>query len=344
MPNKTHMGLPTLLTRSLSHQPIAIHFGSDMVRMMQVKGTKARSLLSAIEVPTSDKEAIGIAFTSFKGKRCVVSIGSENVLVQHIRVPLGIDDVDVRERLVKHDLRWGDSEIRKLCVTTTCGSVNSKQELLCIGIEREIVRQVFESIESAGGEVVSVTVPLYASLRAFNSLYRRDGDEKITSLLIDMDETSSMVMIAHGANCVFAHRLDTKMNYKRLEEKWKATPSLTPVSSIGMKSDRHKENEPRGLEGVQKCDDSIEQLLKNELASCLRHHDALFPDRAVDRVIFTGVGAGNAEECSAIASSLGIGGFIADPSAWIDGAEGYAAGPAWTTVAGICMRYSGKIA
>ncbi len=338
------MGLPQWLTRSLSSQPIAVHFGSDMVRMMQINGTKARSLHSAVEVPAIDKNAIGIALNSFKGKRCVASIGCESVLVQHIRVPLEIDDLELRERLVKHDLRWGDSEIRKLCITTTGDSGNPKQEILCVGIEREVVRQAFDAIESAGGEVVSVTVPLYASLRAFDSLYRRDGDEKITSLLIDMDEASSIVMIAHGANCVFAHRLDTQIKAETHEAKWEATPSLTPITLLNNESERRNENEPRGLQGMQASGGSIEKLLECEIASCLRHHDALFPNRAVDRIIFTGVGAGNTDRCAAIASSLGIAGFIADPSAWIEGAEDYAAGPAWTTVAGICMRYSEKAA
>jgi hypothetical protein len=33
-------------------------------------------------------------------------------------------------------------------------------------------------------------------------------------------------------------------------------------------------------------------------------------------------------------------GYISDPSAWISGASDLAGGPAWTTAAGLCLRYS----
>jgi len=163
-----------------------------------------------------------------------------------------------------------------------------------------------------------------------------------------MDENSSMVMIAHGASCVFAHRLDAepKMKNEDVDQKWESTPSLTAIStgSPDNEFERRCENEPRGLHGMQPSTETIEEKLERALARCLRHHDALFPDRAVDRVIFTGRGAGDTDTCAAIASKLGVAGYVADPSAWISGAEEYAAGPAWTTAAGICMRYAEQAA
>jgi Tfp pilus assembly PilM family ATPase len=316
--------------------------------MMQIRRTKERCLQSAIEVASSDSSAIKVALASFKGKRCVVSIASSDVLVQHIRVPLNADESEIRLALVNHDTRWGDAQIRTVCITTTGGSGNPKQEIMCVGIENDKTREIIENIESAGGEVVAVTVPLYASIRAFDQLYRRDGDEKITSLLIDMDDNSSMVMIAHGASCVFAHRLDTapKSKSEENDQNWKSTPSLTPISNGSLENEleRRCENEPRGLHSMKESSETIEGTLERALTRCLRHHEALFPDRAVDRVIFTGRGASDTERCAAISSKLGIAGYVADPSAWISGAEDYAAGPAWTTAAGICMRYAEQAA
>ncbi|MDG1137186.1 MAG: hypothetical protein P8N28_02900 [Phycisphaerales bacterium] len=341
------MGLPHWLTRTISPQPIAIHFGSDVVRMMQIRDKKECALQSAVEVASPDSESIKIAFDSFKGKRCVVSIGSENVLVQHIRVSLAADEAHIREALMKFDSAWGDAEIRQICVTTTGGSSNPRQEILCAGVSRRFTREVVQVIESAGAEVIAVTVPLYASIRAFDRLYRRDGDEKITSLLIDMDEDSSIVMIAHGANCVFAHRIGTQCNQEVAQQETQpvTTPSLTPISSPNTDSfERREENTPRGLHGIESTNGAVDASIEIELEQCIRHHDALFPERAVDRVIFTGKGASETNRCAAIANHLGIAGFVADPAAWIQGAEGCAAGPSWTTVAGICIRYTEKAA
>jgi Tfp pilus assembly PilM family ATPase len=290
--------------------------GSDVVRMMQIRGTKDRYLQSAVEVVSSDSGAIKVALSSFNGKKCVVSIASSEVLVQHVRVPIEADENEIRNSLMQHDKQWAGAEIRHTGITTTGSSGKPRQEMLCVGIDSEKIMKIISIINEAGGEVLAVTVPLYASLRAFDQLYRRDGDEKITSLLIDMDEDSSVVMIAHGANCVFAHRVDLvhKIEIKEVETKQDVTQSLKPITTAV------------------------------ELERCLRHHDALFPERAVDRVIFTGQGATNTEKCAAIASKLGIAGYVSDPSAWVEGAKDYVSNPAWTTSAGICMRYAEEAA
>lgn len=336
------------LTNSFNSQPIAIHLGSDVVRMMQIRGTKDWHLQSAVEVASSDSGAIKVALSSFKGKNCVVSIASSEVLVQHVRVPIEADENEIRNRLIQHDKQWSDAEIRHTGITTTGSSGNPRQEMLCVGIGAEKIKEIISIINEAGGEVLAVTVPLYASLRAFDQLYRRDGDENITSLLIDMDEDSSVVMIAHGANCVFAHRFDSvhKIEKKETETKQDVTQSLRPIATVQVDNEfeRRGENEPRGLIGVQDSNESIEEKLTIELERCLRHHDALFPERAVDRVIFTGQGATNTDKCAAIASKLGIAGYVSDPSAWIEGAKDYVSNPAWTTTAGICMRYAEEAA
>jgi Tfp pilus assembly PilM family ATPase len=337
------MGTLHWLTRRISPQPIAAVFGSEMIRFMQVRGTSEHTIQGAVEVANDDPAGISEALALFKGKRCVACLPTADVLVQHIRVSMEDGDQEILEQLMTHDNRWGNVEIRKICVKTTGSGGSSKKELLCVGVDRTIARTIMDTLETAGAKVAALTVPLYASIRAFDKLYRRDGDEKMTSMLIDMDEASSMVMIAHGANCVFAHRIESissgmKADWKNTSQAHSATSTTSHTESNEF--ERRNENELRGLCGVQETNGGIETSFASELERCLRHHDALFPERAVDRVIFTGIGANDAERCGAIASELGIEGFIADPSAWITGASELAGGPAWTTAAGMCLRYS----
>ena len=336
------MGSLKWLTRNLSPQPIAIHFGSDVTRMMQISCTKKHVLHHAVEVASGDFSGVGEALSSFKGKNCVASIASTDALVQHIRVPLDADEDIIRELLTTHDKRWGDAEIRTVCVTTTGISGNTKHELLCVGIERMFAQQTIEALNSIGIEVVALTVPLYASIRAFDKLYRRNGDGKMTSMLIDMDNPTSMVMIAHGANCVFAHRLESEFAANGVcSQNKQEPPSLISIAnSLPNNLERRTENDPRGLCGIDGNNHGIESRFANELEICLRHHDVLFPDRAVERVVFSGCGANDTNFCAEIASQLDISGFIADPSAWITNDDSLASGPSWTTAAGLCMRYA----
>ncbi len=339
------MGSFNWLTRRISSAPIAVHFGSDVVRFMQTKGNSEPKIQGALEVSSDDVGGLAVALSSFKGKRCVACISAKDVLVQHIRIGADEDEKRMFERLLQHDSRWGNAEIRNVCVKTTGSGSQAKQELLCVGIDRTLSMHVVDSLESAGAEVVAVTVPLYASIRAFDKLYRRDGDEKITSMLIDMDEESSMVMIAHGSNCVFAHRIESDVISKSTDQ-W-TSPTQAPSQQIlpisetqGKEFERRNENSPKGLREIHGDGGQLQASFASELERCLRHHDALFPDRVVDRVIFAGCGATDTEYCSSIASELGISGFVADPSEWMNDSTGLAGGPSWTTAAGLCLRYS----
>ncbi|MBC8310046.1 MAG: hypothetical protein H8E83_06005 [Planctomycetes bacterium] len=337
------MGLFAWLTRRISPQPIAVHYGSDVVRFMQIKNKKNRIIQGAVEVAPDDSAGISEALTSFKGSRCVVCLSPKDALVQHIRTELNEEEEHIRDRLIEHDGRWGNAEIRYVCVKTTGSGISVGQELLCVGVDRALSARVMSTLEAAGARVIAVTVPVYASIRAFDSLYRRDGDEIITSMLIDMDERMSMVMISHGANCVFAHSV--KSCTSKTEEMWepeqRKEPSLLPISNSERHEDgRHLEDDPMGLRGIHGGSAVEESKFVEELKRCLRHHDTLFPDRTIDRIIFTGYGALDTQKCASIASEFGISGYIADPSAWITGAAEIAGGPSWTTTAGLCLRYA----
>tara|TARA_B100000959_G_C14959035_1_gene614978 strand:+ start:148 stop:1173 length:1026 start_codon:yes stop_codon:yes gene_type:complete len=337
------MGTFQWLHNSFSPLPIAVQFGGDVIRLMQIKGNTEPELEGAVEVASGDFAGIGEALSSFHGKQCVVCLPPTDVLLQHIRVGIDADDAVIKAELIKKDARWENTEIRKVCVKTTGSHPSSRQELLCVGVNRKVSEDIVQNLESVGAKVIAVTVPLYASIRAFDKLYRRDGDEKITSMLIDMDENSSLVMIAHGASCVFAHRIESCAN--AVDEKWESThvqePALLQIAGTNKgEFERREDSKPRGLREVQNNSQGIEEHIAGELERCLRHHDALFPDRAVDRVIFTGCGANDTDRCASIATTLGLEGYISDPSAWISGASDLAGGPAWTTAAGLCLRYS----
>ena len=298
----------------------------------------------AIEVSRNDQKGFKEALRSFKGNHCVLCIPAADVLVQHIRVSNSEDASEIKSKLVQQHSGWEECEIRNVCVATS-GTGNGdvvKQELLCVGVNHAIAEQYVQEVEAAGVKVISVTVPLHASLRAFDQLYRRDGDEKITSMLIDIDEKASMIMVAHGSHCVFAQQLELAPSTTKKE--WVSPTSTEQAPYSESEFERRSGQSPRGLYETPATSTLIDSPLEGELRRCLQHHDALFPQRAIDRIIFSGAAASDTESCAAIASSLGIAGFIADPTAWIENAEEFVSGPAWTTSAGMCLRFSREAA
>ncbi|HBS28305.1 MAG TPA: hypothetical protein DEB06_02385 [Phycisphaerales bacterium] len=61
------------------------------------------------------------------------------------------------------------------------------------------------------------------------------------------------------------------------------------------------------------AEQTLAETIADEIAMCHRYHQALFPDHAVDRVIFTGGGAERPDLCQAVTNALRLPTLAADP-------------------------------
>ena len=234
------------------------------------------------------------------------------------------------ERLCSANEVLKNTSIRLRPVFTNLRSgIKSKlqQELLCVGVHKKVFEQCVLALEDASLRVQKITVPIHATVRALERLYRREGDESITSIVVDLDQKQTIAMIAHGMNLVVASSLKYTSDASE-KGKWEVSPVLVPVGGKGDEFERRGETQPRGLiQPKQKQSPTLireDDLLLDELQGCMRHHNSLFPERVIDRIVFSGSGALHTERCASVATKLGLSGFIADPSAWISGAEGIA--------------------
>ncbi len=340
------MGFQNRLYLGSIKPPVAIHFGNDdVVRFMQISVDKELALDGSFEVSATDDIGLKEAISCFRSRTAVVSVPSSEVLLRHIRVDCNASDDEVEQKLCEQNKAWSHASVRQLPIFTSIrdGSNSQlQQELLCVGVSHGVIDWCVSIVERAGLDVRRVTVPVHATLRAFDKLYRRDGDEMITSMVVDMDKKQTIAMIAHGMNLVVASTLQYKSDSSS-EQQWVSTPALIPAGGTGSDFERREEVLPRGLAepnpSLATCGDST---FVEELRGCIVHHSSLFPERAIDRIVFSGKGALQTELCFSVATELGLQGFIADPSAWISGAEELVSGPIWTTVAGLCFAYVGE--
>ncbi len=342
------MGLRTRSTLGSSKPPVAVHFGNDgIVRMMQITGSKDLSLQASFEVSFNDHAGLVEAVSCFSSRQAVISVSTSDVLLSHIRVACSASDDEVIAKLCEKNKEWNHVSIRQLPIYTNIrsnGQQELQQELLCVGVNKGVLEKCVSDIEATSLEVRCVTVPIHATLRAFDRLYRREGDEATTSMVVDIDDKQTIAMIAHGVNLVVASTLQYKLASSS-KPKWTTSRALIPAGEYGCDNfERRGQSTPRGLSTPHyepsKAEVTRVESLVEELQGCIRHHSSLFPDRALDRIVFTGSGALDADVCASIATDLELQGYIADPSAWIKGAEELACGPVWTTVAGICLAYS----
>ncbi len=109
----------------------------------------------------------------FIAQKAVISVPSEDILLKHIRVDCNARDDEVVQKLCEQNEAWSHASIRQLPIFTSIrdGSHSKlQQELLCIGVSREMIDRCVSIVERAGLDVRRVTVPVHATLRAFDKL------------------------------------------------------------------------------------------------------------------------------------------------------------------------------
>lgn len=203
--------------------PIAIDFGSASVKLLQVGTGEKSTLLAAAELPIpdsmrSDPEAV-VGFLAeylpktlkdgrFKGKRVVCSVPSSRSFVQHMQ--LAGNDSSARAESMKLQLatltnRPAESMVtRAIEVTEVHRGGQKGMETICLAMGREAVMKQVELLKRCKLETVGVHTEVMAIVRAFDHLHRRTGDEKVTTMYVDLGWAGTKVVISHGRQLVFA--------------------------------------------------------------------------------------------------------------------------------------------
>lgn len=207
--------------------PIAVDFGCDQVKLLQVEldAQMPRLIAAAGRVVPhairndpeqrrtflTDSIAELLKEAGFKGKRAIASIPSAMTFVQHVRLS-GDDSRPVDQRIVE-ELR-GQLPVDPACLVirhvdigqvTTHGA--TRREMICIAAGRQAVLHHIDILKRARLHTVGMHGEPVAILKAFGHLFRRADDDKLTTLFVDLGYRTSKVLIAHGANLVFAKQI-----------------------------------------------------------------------------------------------------------------------------------------
>ncbi|MFG0258052.1 MAG: pilus assembly protein PilM [Phycisphaerales bacterium JB043] len=207
--------------------PIAIEFGTSSLKAIQMDFSKSQpQLLAAGMVETPEKlllddlgrltfqaENLGdlLKRCGFKGKRAVCSLPAKQTIVQHFQVASG--DVDIQSQ-VNHQMQMQmgidpkQAVIRAVDVGDVQRGGQSKREVICFAVARDVVFKQIEAIRQCKLEPVGIHSSQIAIVRAFDRITRRQGDEMMTSLYLDIGAGTTKIVIAHGQSMAFAKTID----------------------------------------------------------------------------------------------------------------------------------------
>jgi type IV pilus assembly protein PilM len=207
--------------------PIAIEFGTSSLKAIQMDFSRSQPMLIAagmIETPeklllddlgrlTFQAENLGdlLKRCGFKGKRAVCSLPAKQTIVQHLQVSTGEADV---QSLVNNQMQQQmgidpkQAVIRAVEVSDVQRGGQMKKEVICFAVARDVVFKQIEAIRGCKLEPVGIHSSQAAIVRAFDRITRRQGDEKLTSLYLDIGSGTTKIVIAHGQKMMFAKTID----------------------------------------------------------------------------------------------------------------------------------------
>ncbi len=346
--------------------PIAADLGSSGLRFLQLdqlgRGIAAASEqalpsepfdvdrhLAATDAALADLSAD----RAWTGRRVVVALPAELVSMMHLRLESGEDlQTAVQSRMPDAGV---DPLVRSIDVSSPFKSGRGGVDVLCLAMPRETVLRYVGILHGHKFDIAGVYAPASMIARAFQHVNRREADVDACTMYIDLSPGRSTIAFAHGPSLVAARTTETPP--LDLSDAAAPTVGTVPVAAQAPTDgdgnlltaiNRRVEQAAPSMPPVRDSSGRAEipPAYCDELRMCMRHHQSLFGETPINRVVFTGQGALAAGPCRGIAQALGLPAQVGDPLARWDASAAaidcpdwhHQLRPQWTVAAGLATE------
>lgn len=204
--------------------PVAIDFGYSELKLLQVQPGDPATLIAAaraiIPEPARNDSAARQMFLAealprlirdggFKGKTAICSIPAWQTFVQHMQIRGG-DGAEAITDQLKVQLQTiiacdpNNVVVRHVEVGDVYKENQQMLEVICFAVARDVVMRQIELLHKCRMEIGGFHAEPIAVVKSFAHLYRRQGDDQITTLYVDLGASCTKAMIAHGDAIRFA--------------------------------------------------------------------------------------------------------------------------------------------
>lgn len=277
----------------------------------------------------------------FKGRRAICSLPAYQTLVQNLELSRATGPElaelvadQLRQRLNVDPARM---VIRHYDVGQISRNGSTLQHVLCLAASRDIVMHYIDLCAQCKLDVVGMHSEPTAILQAFEGV-QADGavasENAKAVCYIDLGATTTKLAITHGNALVFAKTIHAEAERLVSEPATAAaqhqqggaanaaesaqTDAGAADTQTGLAVLDAAGGEGGGAAGAPSAkpwaDDTLECLI-DELQMCLRYHQSLFPQKAVEKLVFLGGAARHVRTCQRIAQAVRIAAQLGDPLA-----------------------------
>lgn len=312
--------------------PIGVDLGSRAVKLAQIRtNDDAIELLAAslLEMPATLikdlparmdflSESIGrvVRGGTYHGRSAVLSLPAEATFVHHVRIPK-LPPAEIA-RAVAWELHgkspWPmeQSITRHIVAGDIFGDGEPKQEIVTVSAFRPTIDMYLAMARRAKLDVIAINIEACAMVECFSRLFRRAADNSRTLLMLDLGETTTQVVLSHGAKVAFARNL--AVGSVLFDDALGQGMHVTAEEAHKIRRDLQRDNQDKAADDAMYnyLDPVLDQLVE-QVTQCLRYYDSVFHNQTIERVIFLGGQAYDKRLCQAIAQRLNLPAQVGDP-------------------------------
>ncbi len=246
--------------------------------------TADRSIAEALRTLVTDHR--------LKGRPVVACLGSDEIMVETVRLPLLPPEEIARaaqwEASERLSLPIEQMEVRYLVAGEVRQENTTRQEVILIACPKELIRRRLKVLETAGLTPVGLDIEPCAFLR---SLQRAQGTSDVIRMAyLYCSETSVTLMFAEGSRILFLKSIP--MGGRQFDNAVAQSLGIELDDAREMRSDVFSshildgENEVHRsiIDALRPCFESI----IDEIELCLRYHKVTFRGRPLDGLVMSG--------------------------------------------------------
>lgn len=353
-----------------SRSPVLLDFGSSSLKLLQIdlgEQPRARAVAELACPETLLGSALDARIESFvaalpavlrahgfKGRRAVVSPFSQHTLVHHLTLGAAESERPTEAAATKLAAMLGcDASaliVRTVPVREFTRDGATWREVIAIAMGKRDAMRYVDACRRAGLDIVGMHAGISALPLAFTARETHAAGEHGATMYVDLGYGGTKVVICEGGRIEFAksiavagRSLDRRIATARGAAVGEARlERMTAGIGAWRTGNREAIDAGNASCAVARAANDAVDALAEELSMCVRYHAAMFGDRAVSEVVFTGGEARDRDLCHALAESLHLPARSGDPLAALVAAGGPHAPsasnhphPGWAVVCGL---------
>ena len=325
--------------------PIGLDMGHDSIKMIQLAWSDDKiSVIAAAEAAygaraegvddVEGKSAVSavkrmLAKGAFIGREVVSCLSNDSLKIKSLRLdttdPEQIEQQATKEVARRFGLDADTDEIRYMIAGNVYQGTELKSEVIFFGMDKAGIAEHLSLLEDSGLTPIGIDAVPCALFRSFQASLRRQEDQRLVSVLVDVGSLFTTVMIGRGPEIIFVKQIPIAGERLNGEVASRLEVSVDEAKLLRSKLKKEADDsmDPATRQAViDAMTRTIEELAK-EISLCFRYYAVTFRGQRPTEVFFAGGEADETTLLKALKRHLGVSIRIARPLRGFDLSQAY---------------------